>query len=75
MNEYCPYQKERAKFLALDMQKSYLAVTHVEHPLTGDAVPCAKEIYEETTIKEIIDWHGRDRVIDDLKIVELHDGL
>jgi len=36
-----------------------LAVFHVQHPLTGDAVPVMRPVNERTTIADLIDWQKR----------------
>ncbi len=36
-----------------------LAVFHVQHPLTGDAIPVMRPVNERTTVAELLDWQRR----------------
>lgn len=36
-----------------------LAVSHVQHPLTGEAVPVMRLVNDRTTVADLIDWQRR----------------
>ena len=54
--------------------KTYIAVSNEQHPLTGEGIPVMKKIFSSTTIGEVLDWyktlqHGKGKVYD-LRICE-----
>ena len=55
-------------------EKTYVAVTMSQHPLTGDAIPRTMSVTPETKLAEIFDWLKKEGPaeypIDDLRIVE-----
>lgn len=55
-------------------EKTYVALTMCQHPLTGDAIPRTMAVTPETTLAEIFDWLKKEGPteypIDDLRIVE-----
>ena len=55
-------------------EKTYVAVTMTQHPLTGDAIPRTKAVTPATTLAEVFEWvrheGTKDYPIDDLRIVE-----
>ena len=53
--------------------KTYIAITHEQHPLTGEAMPLVRRINRDTTIGELIDWckgMSHCKVLYDLRITE-----
>ena len=55
-------------------EKTFVAITMTQHPLTGEALPRTKNVSPETTLAEIFEWvkqeGTKDYPIDDLRIVE-----
>jgi len=37
----------------------WLAVFHIQNPLTGEATPVVRPVNDRTTIAELADWHRR----------------
>ncbi len=52
--------------------RSYVAVTTAQHPLTGESLPRTKLVTEETTLRELFEWYrgGNEWNIVDLRITE-----
>ena len=52
----------------------YVAITHDQHPLTGEAMPVIMRVYYHTTVSELIEWyktlHHSTGVPYDLRITE-----
>ena len=59
---------------SLSAPTGYLAVHHDQHPLTGDSIPVALNINEDTTVGELVRWYrkyrGESAQVFDLRIVQ-----